>query len=107
MVDDGAQPLRVTVAWSAAPRQVREVVVHLAPGATVAHALAAAGYAGMAEDAFAVWGRLVAAETVLHGGDRVEALRPLLVDPKVARRERFASQGKRTAGLFSRRGEGR
>jgi hypothetical protein len=40
------------------------------------------------------------------GRDRVEIYRPLQVDPKVARRERFASQGARTTGLFARRAPG-
>jgi hypothetical protein len=33
----------------------------------------------------------------------VEIYRPLRVDPKVARRERFKKQGARTAGLFASR----
>ncbi len=39
-------------------------------------------------------------DTVLTSGDRVELYRALTVDPKVARRERFAQQGARGAGLF-------
>ena len=38
--------------------------------------------------------------------DRVEVYRPLKVDPKVARRERFARQGARTTGLFARQRPG-
>ncbi|MDH5708755.1 MAG: RnfH family protein, partial [Hylemonella sp.] len=38
---------------------------------------------------------------VLRDLDRVELYRPLKVDPKVARRERFARQGARGAGLFA------
>jgi putative ubiquitin-RnfH superfamily antitoxin RatB of RatAB toxin-antitoxin module len=33
----------------------------------------------------------------------VEVLRPLQVDPKVARRERFVKQGTRGAGLFAKK----
>lgn len=36
----------------------------------------------------AVFGRAVGLESPLHDGDRIEILRPLLVDPKQARRER-------------------
>jgi putative ubiquitin-RnfH superfamily antitoxin RatB of RatAB toxin-antitoxin module len=36
----------------------------------------------------------------------VEVYRELLVDPKVARRERFRKQGSRAAGLFARRKPG-
>ena len=48
-----------------------------------------------------VWGRLQAPEHVLAEGDRIEAYRHLTVDPKVARRERFAKQGARGTGLFA------
>ena len=42
-------------------------------------------------------------EQVLREGDRLELLRPLRVDPKVARRERFVGQGARSTGLFAKR----
>jgi putative ubiquitin-RnfH superfamily antitoxin RatB of RatAB toxin-antitoxin module len=38
----------------------------------------------------AVFGVQVSARTLLHEGDRVELLRPLLIDPKQARRRRAA-----------------
>jgi putative ubiquitin-RnfH superfamily antitoxin RatB of RatAB toxin-antitoxin module len=45
---------------------------------------------------------------VLSNNDRMEIYRALTVDPKVARRERFARQGakKKAAGLFARRRAG-
>ena len=45
-------------------------------------------------------------ERVLREGDRVEVVRGLRVDPKVARRERFKGQGARSTGLFARRRPG-
>jgi len=36
----------------------------------------------------------------------VEIWRPLRVDPKLARRERFGRQGARSAGLFAKRRPG-
>ena len=54
----------------------------------------------------AVWGRPVALYHVLKEGDRLEILRPLRVDPKMARRERFQRQGAKTAGLFAKRRAG-
>jgi putative ubiquitin-RnfH superfamily antitoxin RatB of RatAB toxin-antitoxin module len=54
----------------------------------------------------AVWGRKCLPAHVLQDGDRVELLRPLKVDPKVARRERFSRQGVGTTGLFSKRRAG-
>ncbi len=100
--------MRVTVAWSPAPRQVREWHLDLPEGATVAQALAASGLAQECPDwegrglSLAVWGRAQPADHRLRDQDRVEVLRPLRVDPKVARRERFSQQGSRAAGLFSR-----
>jgi putative ubiquitin-RnfH superfamily antitoxin RatB of RatAB toxin-antitoxin module len=49
---------------------------------------------------FGVWGRKAPLDQLLREQDRVEVYRPLRVDPKVARRERFARQGSRGAGLF-------
>jgi len=54
----------------------------------------------------AVWGKPVDPSYLLKDGDRLEVLRPLRVDPKVARRERFQKQGAKTAGLFAKRRAG-
>lgn len=53
-----------------------------------------------------VWGRQVLSEHVLKEGDRLELYRPLKVDPKVARRQRFKKQGAKRTGLFSKRRPG-
>jgi hypothetical protein len=50
-----------------------------------------------------LWGRRVKLSQVIAQNDRIEIYRPLTVDPKVARRERFAKQGARTAGLFEKK----
>ena len=39
-----------------------------------------------------VWGRVVALAQGLRDGDRVEVYRPLVVDPKEARRQRYRGQ---------------
>jgi putative ubiquitin-RnfH superfamily antitoxin RatB of RatAB toxin-antitoxin module len=39
-----------------------------------------------------VWGRVQPADTPLRDRDRVEVYRPLLVDPKEARRQRYKKQ---------------
>jgi putative ubiquitin-RnfH superfamily antitoxin RatB of RatAB toxin-antitoxin module len=99
--------LRVTVAYSPAPREVLEWARALAPGATVLQALEASGLPSLEPRIdlrhadVSLWGRKADAQTGLRDGDRVEVLRPLKVDPKVARRERFRKQGTRTAGLFA------
>lgn len=53
-----------------------------------------------------VWGRRCTGDQPLREGDRVEVYRGLLVDPKVARRERFRKQGARATGLFAKRRPG-
>lgn len=104
--------VRITLACSPGPREVREKEVSLPAGTTAGQALAA-GVAELALEAldlaacgFAVWGKKVGPQHVLAEGDRLEILRPLKVDPKTARRERFSRQGARAAGLFASRRPG-
>lgn len=107
MAEPGDVPgLHITVAWSPERGQVQECSLVLSAGATLADALAAwrgRGLSAMEPAASGVWGRVVPPETVLRDGDRVELYRPLTVDPKEARRQRFAAQGRRSAGLFTRK----
>ena len=104
--------IRVVVMVSPGPREVREAVLALPPGATVQQALQASGLLDFlggpdpATLAIGVWRRRARLADVLRDLDRVEVYRPLLVDPKVARRERFARQGARSAGLFANRRAG-
>ena len=73
-------------AW---PRRFERVEVELPDAATVRDAIVAAGWGddpGVV--AYAVFGQRVEADAALRDGDRVELLRPLLVDPKEARRQR-------------------
>ncbi|WP_180684100.1 RnfH family protein [Tepidicella baoligensis] len=100
--------VHVTVVASPGPRQVREAVLELPDGATVADALAATGWPAdeWANREVGVWGLKATPSTPLREQDRVEIYRPLRVDPKVARKERFGRQGARTAGLFARRRPG-
>ncbi|MDT7517155.1 RnfH family protein [Rhodoferax sp. TBRC 17660] len=95
------------VALAVAPRQVSEIRVKLPKGLTAAGAIAASGLLTNVPDAhvdalaLAIWGKKVAPTHVMRQGDRLELLSPLRVDPKVARRERFARQGSKSAGLFA------
>lgn len=104
--------MQVIVMVSPAPREVVERTVRLAPGATVADAVRASGLAAQlpglveGEADVGVWGRRADWAQPLREGDRVELYRPLTVDPKVARRERFRKQGARAAGLFAQRRPG-
>lgn len=66
------------------------VGLDLPPGATVADAIAAAGFDANAALAVQVgiWNRPVTLATLLREADRVELYRPLRADPKLARRKR-------------------
>lgn len=102
--------ITVTVVYSAQARDVAEVTLSLDQGATVEQALVASGLVlptsaeGAPLGGQGVWGKKVGLTHVLRDQDRLEVYRPLTVDPKVARRERFAGQGaKKSAGLFAKR----
>jgi hypothetical protein len=99
----------------AGPRLIISRPLQLPAGSTVAHAMQAALHLSQSDEALAqalaampkpwlvgVWNKKVAVNRVLQSGDRLELYRPLTVDPKVARRERFKKQGAKTAGLFSK-----
>jgi len=84
------------------------VPVRLPPGATVADALAyalaepasdfaeEAGAPDLSRCAVGVWGEVADRNRPLRAGDRVEIYRPLIVDPREARRR--AAEAGRTLG---------
>jgi putative ubiquitin-RnfH superfamily antitoxin RatB of RatAB toxin-antitoxin module len=104
--------IQVTVVYSPSPRDVREVNLSLAPSSTVLQALQESGLLQLfplidqQTTVVGVWGRKASLSQLLRENDRVEIYRPLTVDPKVARRERFAKQGARTTGLFIKKRAG-
>jgi len=104
--------VQVTLVYSPEPRCVEEVVLEVAQGCTLGQALTASGWLNrfpeLATDAVqaGVWGRIATSGAALRDQDRVEFYRPLRVDPKVARRERFNKQGARASGLFAKRRPG-
>jgi putative ubiquitin-RnfH superfamily antitoxin RatB of RatAB toxin-antitoxin module len=107
MVTDAS--FNVTVLFCAGPRTVHEVALVVELGCTAGQAVVQSGLLSSTTQAdlkqleLGVWGRRVASEYLLRARDRVEIYRSLKVDPKVARRERFAKQGAKTAGLFAKR----
>lgn len=103
---------RIDLVCAPHPRHWVEESIEVPTGSTVAEALTLSGWrTRFALDdghdvVFGIWGRAAGLGAVLRDGDRLEVLRPLKVDPKVARRERFQSQGARSTGLFSQRRPG-
>lgn len=96
--------LAVEVAYAPAPRQVDHSRLRLAAGSCVADALAASGVLQrhglsleQAGQAFSLtlWGRACTPEQLLRDRDRVELCRPLQVDPKEARRQRYKGKAVR------------
>jgi uncharacterized protein len=103
---------QVLVALSTGPRHIQVVAVDWTEGLTAGQAVRASGLLESLPQreidvlALGVWGRKAAGALLTQPGDRVELTRPLTVDPKVARRERFVKQGAKAAGLFSKRRAG-
>ena len=85
--------IRIVQAW---PDSVCSVDLLLPHGAVVADALAAVEQAQIdRQSATAIYGKQVSHDHALNDGDRIEILRPLIVDPKDARRLRAARSRKR------------
>ena len=104
--------ISIALVFSPGPRELHEVAQSVELGCTVQQALKNSGLLQDIEPQVlsqldvGIWGRKVALTHVLRDNDRVEVYRPLTVDPKVARRERFVRQGAKSAGLFSKRRSG-
>jgi putative ubiquitin-RnfH superfamily antitoxin RatB of RatAB toxin-antitoxin module len=104
--------LHVSVVYSPAARQVHEVDLLLESGSTARQALLMSGFVqrfpelNQSSLTIGVWGQKADFQQVLCEGDRLEIYRALVVDPKVARRQRFAKQGSRGTGLFLKRRSG-
>lgn len=105
--------VRITLCILQGPAQVHEEVLEINPGTTVMAVLQGmrarlshAPEALLAQGMVGIWGRQTTAHRVLLDQDRLELYRPLVVDPKVARRQRFGQQGARSAGLFAKRRPG-
>ena len=91
-----ARLLHVSVAWIT--RTVQDIVpLHVCEGTTVAQAIAASGLVQsygleLATLSTAVAGKRRRLDAAVHDGERIDLLRPLIADPKDARRHRAARQ---------------
>lgn len=111
----GVSHIQVSLLYSPRAREVHEHPMHVPQGTTVLQAVQASGWLSAFPEldlsdthayGVGIWGRKTTPGHVLREGDRVEIYRALLVDPKVARRERFQKQGVGRAGLFAKRRPG-
>ncbi len=92
-----AEALNVEVVYCPASGASDRVALQLPAGSTAAQALQASGMLarhGLAGSAIrvGVWSRVCEPGTLLRDRDRVEIYRPLAVDPKEARRQRYQRQ---------------
>lgn len=96
--DADAAQILIELVFSPATGETRCLSLRMPAGSTVAAALRLAR--ARPEDAVpdgqtvGIFGQPVAETTVLRAGDRLELYRPLLIDPKDARRHRAARASK-------------
>jgi uncharacterized protein len=99
MADPGSNPISVEVAY-ATPKKQLIVEVRAAAGLTAGQAIALSGirthFPEIADEpAIGIFSRKVPMDQVLRAGDRVEIYRPLLADPKEARRKKAELEKRR------------
>lgn len=93
--------IEIELVFSPSPGQVVRRSLRVLSGTLVREALVEAGVdledlqVRQGLQALGIWGRRVTLETPLRDRDRIEIYRPLTVDPKEARRQRY--RGQRTA----------
>ncbi|MGY0556861.1 RnfH family protein [Lysobacter sp. A421] len=92
--------VEVVCAW---PQRCQRVTLELPPGACLSEAVRAAGMDRIeGVSAYAVFGTNAQPDSRLRDGDRVELLRPLLIDPKQSRRRRAQDSRKQGRGKQGR-----
>jgi len=90
--------MRIEVVYSPAAGELDCCEVELPAGSTLGRALEASGLVrrhpelGAAPLNTGIWGRRQPLDAPLRERDRVEVYRPLIVDPKEARRQRYKRQ---------------
>ncbi|RTL37522.1 MAG: RnfH family protein [Burkholderiales bacterium] len=93
--------MRIELVWSPGPGDVQHRWLEVPEGATLEAALQgcadfmAAHTAPLDTLRVGIWGRIRSLQTPLRERDRIEVYRPLTVDPKEARRQRYAKRGER------------
>lgn len=92
--------MRVDVVYAVSVDEQRVVAVELPAGATVGNAIDASGllqrYPGidLVRNAVGIFGERVTLDRVLEDGERVEIYRPLVANPREARRRRASEKRK-------------
>ena len=90
---NGKPPLRIAVTYALREEQVL-LELEVTDGTTARQAIERSGILqrfpeiDLARAGLGIFGRVVAPDTPLRDGDRIEIYRPLIADPKQARRTR-------------------
>lgn len=90
----------IEVAYAASTREQVVVSFDIPAGSTVEHAIRVSGILGrfphidLSADAVGIFGQPASLKDTVSNGDRVEIYRPLVVDPKQARRRRVGRVSK-------------
>lgn len=85
--------INVELVW-ATPEQQALVELAVAPGSDVESVIEQSGFytrfpdAGLRSAEVGIWGQVVPRTHAVSAGDRIEIYRPLLMDPREARRQR-------------------
>ena len=99
MTEPGIGPICIEIVY-AHPQHSILKSLELERGATIADALAAVAgepaFSGvdLENSPVGVFGRLARRDDTLNDGDRIEIYRPLLEEPKLARRKRASKRGR-------------
>ena len=89
--------LHVEIVYALAQRSIAKAL-HLPPGASIADALQLAAVdeifqgLNLANATVGIFGKVASREQPLKDGDRIEIYRPLLEEPKLARRQRASGK---------------
>lgn len=92
------RPLKVEVVYALREEQVL-LALEVETGTTVRQAIERSGVLrrfpeiNLARARVGIFGRPVRPDALLHDGDRIEIYRPLIADPKEARRKRATRRG--------------
>ncbi len=94
MKSDGSKrPLRIEVAYALSEKQAL-IALEVEEGTTIRQAIERSGILmrkpgiDLARGRVGIFGKIAQLDTALRDGDRVEIYRPLIADPKEARRRR-------------------
>ncbi|NRF70084.1 RnfH family protein [Aquincola sp. S2] len=97
------QTIEVELVYAAGPHALEQLTLRLPAGATVDDALKLSGWRERFGPALfdalqpGIWGHRCEPGALLRARDRIELYRPLQVDPKEARRQRYRRDGVRRA----------